>query len=183
MTCSDTVGYQRFGGPRCHHLQGKLKMGVAWSSETLVSYNDLTESWLWCRSLRLKKVNQELPTVLFHKFVSYFIKISVGIAIGVLGFDSRQGLWIFMSTTASITALEPIQTPIQWVPGALPSEIKRLTTHLHLLPKSKNAWGYTSTPPICLHGVVLSLKKTQGQLYKLQTVENIFVQLAQSTRI
>jgi len=32
----------------------------------------------------------------------------------------------------------------------------KLTTHLHLLPSSENAWSYTSTPPVCLHGVVLS---------------------------
>jgi len=33
----------------------------------------------------------------------------------------------------------------------------------HLPPSSaevKNAWTYDSTPPICLHGVVLSLKKS-----------------------
>jgi hypothetical protein len=28
--------------------------------------------------------------------------------------------------------------------------------HLHLVLRSKNAWGYTSTPTIRLHGVVLS---------------------------
>jgi hypothetical protein len=32
----------------------------------------------------------------------------------------------------------------------------KLTTHLHLVPRSKNAWSYTYTPPIRLHGVVLS---------------------------
>jgi hypothetical protein len=29
-------------------------------------------------------------------------------------------------------------------------------THLRLVPRSKNEWSYTSTPPIRLHGVVLS---------------------------
>jgi hypothetical protein len=33
--------------------------------------------------------------------------------IGVLGFDSRQGLGIFLFTTASRTALGPTQPPIQ----------------------------------------------------------------------
>jgi hypothetical protein len=28
--------------------------------------------------------------------------------------------------------------------------------HLHLVPRSKNAWSYTFTPPVRLHGVVLS---------------------------
>jgi hypothetical protein len=34
---------------------------------------------------------------------------------GVLGFDSRRGLGIFLFTTASRTALGPTQPPIQWV--------------------------------------------------------------------
>jgi len=32
----------------------------------------------------------------------------------------------------------------------------KLTTHLHVVPTSKNEWSYTSTPPVRLHGVVLS---------------------------
>jgi len=32
----------------------------------------------------------------------------------------------------------------------------KLIAHLHLVPRLKKAWSYTSTPPICLHGVVLS---------------------------
>jgi hypothetical protein len=35
--------------------------------------------------------------------------------------------------------------------------------HFHLVKRSKNARNYTSTPPIRLHGVVLS--SAQGQLY------------------
>jgi len=38
----------------------------------------------------------------------------------------------------------------------------KLTTYLHLVPRSKNAWSYSSTPPIRLHGVVLSKKKHRG---------------------
>jgi hypothetical protein len=34
-----------------------------------------------------------------------------------------------------------------------------LTTNLRLVPKSRNKWSYTSTPPILLHGVVLNLSK------------------------
>jgi hypothetical protein len=45
--------------------------------------------------------------------------------IGVLGFDSRRGLGIFLFTTASRMALGPTQPPIQWEPGALSLGVKR----------------------------------------------------------
>jgi hypothetical protein len=40
-------------------------------------------------------------------------------------FESRQGLGIFLFTTASRTALVSTQPPIQWVPGALSLGVKR----------------------------------------------------------
>jgi hypothetical protein len=45
---------------------------------------------------------------------------------GVLGFDSRRGLGIFLFTTASKMALGPTQPPFQWVPGAFSLGIKQL---------------------------------------------------------
>jgi hypothetical protein len=46
-------------------------------------------------------------------------------SIGILVFDSRWGLGIFLFTTASRTVLEPTQPPIQLVPGALSLGVKR----------------------------------------------------------
>jgi hypothetical protein len=78
----------------------------------------------------------------------------------VLGFDSRQGLGIFLFTTVSRTALGPTQPSIQWVPAALSLGVKRPGREADHSPPSsaevKNAWHYNSTPPIRLHGVVLS---------------------------
>jgi hypothetical protein len=76
-------------------------------------------------------------------------------------------LGIFLFTTASRTALEPTQRPIQWVPGVLSVGVKRPVREADHSPpfsaEAKNAWSYTSTPPIRIHGVVLS--EAQGQLY------------------
>jgi hypothetical protein len=84
----------------------------------------------------------------------------MGWTIGVLGFDSRWGLGIFLFITASRTALGPTQPPIQCVPGILSLGVKRPGSEANHSPPSsaeiKNAWSYTSTPPIGLHGVVLS---------------------------
>jgi hypothetical protein len=49
----------------------------------------------------------------------------MGWTIGILGFDSRRGLGIFLFTTASRMALELTQPHIQWVPGALSLAVKR----------------------------------------------------------
>jgi hypothetical protein len=76
------------------------------------------------------------------------------------GFESRQGLGIFLFTNALRPALGITQPPIQRVPGDLSLEVKRLGREAdHSPPFSaeiKNAWRYTSTPPKHLHGVVLS---------------------------
>jgi hypothetical protein len=75
-------------------------------------------------------------------------------------FPGRLGIFLF--TTASSTALGPNQPPIQWVPGAVSLGVK-LTTHLHLVPRSKNEWSYTSTPQYTF--MAWCSVKVQGQLY------------------
>jgi hypothetical protein len=42
-------------------------------------------------------------------------------------------------------------------PGIKRSECEA-TTHLHIVPRSKDAWSYNSAPPIRLHGMVAQLK-------------------------
>jgi hypothetical protein len=88
------------------------------------------------------------------------LRWATGWAIVVLGFDSRRWLEVVRFITASRTALGPTHPPIQWVPGALSLEVERLGREAdQSFPSSaevKNACSYTSTPPIRLHGVVLS---------------------------
>jgi hypothetical protein len=75
----------------------------------------------------------------------------MGWTIGVLGFDSRWRLGIFLFTIASRTALGPTQPPIKWVSRALSLGVKRLEREADHSPPSsaevKHAWSYTSIPP------------------------------------
>jgi hypothetical protein len=85
-----------------------------------------------------------------------------GWTVGVLGFDSRRGLGIFLFTTASRTALGPTQPPIQWVPGALSLGVKRPgreTDHSHACSAEvKECVDLYLHSPIRFHGVMFSLK-------------------------
>jgi hypothetical protein len=99
-----------------------------------------------------------------EEFGKYIIHISqLGYGLDDRVFESRQGLGIFLFITESRQALGPIQ-PIQWIAGALfpGSEAEHSPASS---AEVKNAWSYTSTPPILLHGVVLSSRKAQGQHY------------------
>jgi hypothetical protein len=51
--------------------------------------------------------------------------IALGYGLDDRGFESRQGLGIFLFTTASRAALEPTQPPIQRVSGALSVGVER----------------------------------------------------------
>jgi hypothetical protein len=86
----------------------------------------------------------------------------------VRGSEFRQELGILLFTTASRQALGPTQAPIQWVPWALFVVEEQPGREANHYPPSnvevKNAWSYTFTPPIRLHGVMLSYRKAQGQL-------------------
>jgi hypothetical protein len=81
------------------------------------------------------------------------------------GFESRQGLGIFLFITTSRPALGPTQ-PVQWVPGALSLGVKRPGREDHSPPSSaevKNARSYTFTPQYTF--MASCSVKAQGQLY------------------
>jgi hypothetical protein len=80
--------------------------------------------------------------------------------VGVLGFDSRRGLGIFLFTTASRADLGPTQPPIQWVTGDLSLGLKRSGREANLSPPSsaeiEECVELHFHPTIRLHDVVLS---------------------------
>jgi hypothetical protein len=87
---------------------------------------------------------------------------ATGWTIGVLGFDSRRGLGIFLFTTASRQALGPTQPSTQWIPGALSLGVKRPGREADHLPPSsaevKECVDLYLHSPIRLHGVMFSKK-------------------------
>jgi hypothetical protein len=70
------------------------------------------------------------------------------------------GLGVFFFFTVSGSALGPSRPHVQWAPGVLSPGVKRPGREgdhsFHPNAEVKNAWRYISTPPIRLHGVVLS---------------------------
>jgi nitrate reductase cytochrome c-type subunit len=90
------------------------------------------------------------------------VRVPTGLLVGrrgFLGFDSREGVGIFLFATVFRPALGPTQaSPIQGIPGALSLEVKRPRREADHSPRSsvemRNAWSYTSAPPVLPHDVV-----------------------------
>jgi hypothetical protein len=88
---------------------------------------------------------------------------SSGSIVSDYGLDDRgsipdQGQRIYLLAPASRLVLGPTQPPVQCVPLVLSPGIKgsrgvTLTTHLHLVPRSRMSRSYTSSPLRRLHGV------------------------------
>jgi hypothetical protein len=91
---------------------------------------------------------------------------SVGIVLGyglddqgsMVRFPTGAGNFSFHNRVQNGSGARPASYP--WVLGAICLAVKRPGREAdHSLPLSaevNNAWSYTSTSPICLHGVVLS---------------------------
>jgi hypothetical protein len=75
----------------------------------------------------------------------------LGWTTGRSRFDPRQRRKDFPLASVSKPALGPTQPPVQWVPGVLSPRQKRgggvtMTTHRHLVPRSRMSRSYTSSP-------------------------------------
>jgi hypothetical protein len=81
---------------------------------------------------------------------------SGGLRAGWSGVWVPARAWYFSLHHGAQTCSEvhPASYPMS-TRASFPGGVK-LITHLHLVPRSKNEWNYTSTSSIRLHGVVLS---------------------------
>jgi hypothetical protein len=85
----------------------------------------------------------------------------------LLGLDSWQG----QGREFSLLPLCPLPTQrcVQWLLGVLTIRVEWPGCEAdHLPPPSaevKNVWMYTSTPPVCPHGMVLSCSGTALPFY------------------
>jgi hypothetical protein len=125
-----------------------------------------TLSFLICVSL-----DKELGSVWKHKCSGEYSHLRrMGWTIGILGFVSRQGLGIFLFTTASKTALGSTQPSIQWIKGALSLGVKRPWRESdHSPPSSAEVKEWVE---LYLHSPITPSwrgaqfeKNAQGQLY------------------
>jgi hypothetical protein len=66
------------------------------------------------------------------------------------GFDSGYWPEIFFYTTASRLVLGPTKSPFQWVPGAAPSEVKRLRREADHSSSSAKVKNDGALPPFLL---------------------------------
>jgi hypothetical protein len=103
------------------------------------------------------------------KLWEYYIKrwdSSVGIALDY-GLDDRGSRFRFPAGAGNFSLHHRIQNGAGAHPASHPIGIRgyfpgvkwpgrKLTIHLYLVLRSKSEWSYTSTPPLSLHGVVLS---------------------------
>jgi len=77
----------------------------------------------------------------------------------------KTSTWIFIIVLVWNLCLWSTKIFLMLSQGLFPWGIKCMqqTTHLHLVPRSRNTRSYTSVPPIRLHDLVLSW--AQGQFY------------------
>jgi hypothetical protein len=75
--------------------------------------------------------------------------IAIRLRAGRPGFDRWQEQETFLLSTATIQSLGPTQPPIQWVPGALSTGVKRQGREAdHSLPPSADVKNSEAIPPL-----------------------------------
>jgi hypothetical protein len=140
---------RRESKPRTPILQSVAQRYTDWAITALCSYTKLPSRPVRFKKSQIIHLKYEYSNL---KHISSFLGIaqwySAGLQIGWSGFNSWQGLGIFLFTTASRTALLPAQPPI--LLGVLFLGVKRPGREADHSPPSsaevKNMRIYTSAP-------------------------------------
>jgi hypothetical protein len=153
--CSVVVGYQRFGR--------RVEIQAAQQSETLVSYHINTRHGITIQTL----IGIVLHINISFNYTSFIKEVHrVGIALGYrlhnrgskLRFPAEAGNFSLHHRVQNDSGAHPASHPLG-TRGSFPGGKAGGREADHSPPSNadvKNEWSYTSTPPISLHGVVLS---------------------------
>jgi hypothetical protein len=90
--------------------------------------------------------------ILRHGIFPLYFPSERKVCCGLIEVRSPAGARIFPLTSVCRPALGPTQPPVQWVTGVPSLGVKRgrgvtLTTHPHLVPRSRMSRSYTFSPP------------------------------------
>jgi hypothetical protein len=122
------------------HPEGRpLCEPLLWPHSTvqIINERNMTSSDVTSNGILLRGPQFECP--ILAGFRLGLVSIALGYGLNDRGSRVRfqAGLGIFPFATVSRTALGLTQPPIQWVLGALSLGVKLLTTHLHLVSRSR----------------------------------------------
>jgi hypothetical protein len=134
--------------------------------------------WKWCDTMYIIILLDFIHCLSFFFSTTEFWNLySVWLWTGWPGFNPLQGQRIFPLTSESRLALGPTQPPIQWIPVFLSLGVKHgqgvtLTTHPHLVPRSRISRSYTSSPPKHLASMACSGTTLLYKIWKLVLVSS-----------
>jgi len=119
-------------------LPQPISPSSCWSESVSFTNSDIVLSSVYLVVIFERKTVSFRSRLVYYKalLVKYLICWATGWTIGILGFDFRWRLTTFLFTTASRTALDPTQPPIQWVRGAISLGVKRPWCEADLSPPS-----------------------------------------------
>jgi hypothetical protein len=133
-----------------------MKTEAAWTSETLISYHSITR-YHGPEDLDLKHDRRESLNTRIH-FCTQALNQSENSYNWKKVRPTKLNISSLHHRVQNGTGAHPASYPLGTT-GSFPGVKRPGREADHSPPSSaevKNAWGYTSTPPICLHDVVLS---------------------------
>jgi hypothetical protein len=125
---------------RNHTLYVTTSLHVASLAASYISIGSFADMHFAQHSWKINKAK------LHHGSGAGYCQYTVWLRTGRSRFDSRQTQRIFPLASVSRPALGPTQPPVHWILGVKRGRGVTLTTHPHLVPRSRMSRSYTSSP-------------------------------------